>query len=242
MRSLVLDIETAPNKGYHWGLYDQNISLAQLIQPSYTLCWAARWRGEKKIEFRDIRDADMIPRIYELVDSADAVIHFNGNQFDMPILHREFALTGLGPPAPYRNIDLLRVVRKKFRFASNKLEHVAEQLGVAHKGGNSGFGLWKRCMEVGDDKSWAEMKKYNRRDVLVTDQVYDRVLPWIDSHPNQQLYSDGDCPRCGATGSLTRQGHAYTQLGRFQRFKCGDCNGWSRSGKREAGVTIQAEL
>ena len=37
-RLLVLDIETFPNLGYHWGLWQQNIgAMDQLVQPGRML-------------------------------------------------------------------------------------------------------------------------------------------------------------------------------------------------------------
>ncbi len=242
MHRLVVDIETAPNQVHTWGLYDQNVGLSQLIKPSYMLCWGARWVGEKKVRFKDIRDPEMVAEIYELIDSADALIHFNGDRFDLPILHREFLLAGFDPPSPYKNIDLLKVAKKKFRFASNKLEHIAQQLGIELKLQTSGHQLWIKCME-NDPAGWREMTKYNKQDIVVTEDLYNRFLPWIDQHPNHQLYTDIDsCPRCGAIGSLTRQGYAYTSLGSFQRYRCGSCRSWSRSGKRLAGTEQQVAL
>ena len=48
MKILILDIETSPHTGFHWGLFQQNISIGQLIESSTVLCWAAKWLGEKK--------------------------------------------------------------------------------------------------------------------------------------------------------------------------------------------------
>ena len=49
MKILVLDIETSPHTGFHWGLFQQNISLNQLIESSTVLCWAAKWLNKNKI-------------------------------------------------------------------------------------------------------------------------------------------------------------------------------------------------
>ena len=43
MNILLIDIETAPNKVYTWGLWNQNVSLNQIDEVGYTLCWAATW-------------------------------------------------------------------------------------------------------------------------------------------------------------------------------------------------------
>lgn len=242
MKILVLDIETSPNVAHVWGLFNQNVSLNQLRETSFMLSWAAKWRGEKKIDYRNVNDVDMVERIYGLVDEADAVCHYNGNKFDMPVLNREFALAGFGPPSPYKNIDLYRTISRRFKFASGKLAHVAEQFGLTRKVEHSGHELWVGCM-AGDEKSWKKMKQYNCGDVKTTEELLEKILPWINEMPNQQLYSSSGCPRCGADPeNMKPQGFAYTALGKFRRFKCAVCNGWSRSSQRVAGVDEQVVL
>ncbi len=48
MKILILDLETSPHKGFHFGLFQQNISISQLIESSTVLCWAAKWLDDKK--------------------------------------------------------------------------------------------------------------------------------------------------------------------------------------------------
>src|SRR5690606_41814756 len=48
MRILAWDIERVPAAGYHWGLYDQNIGIGQLIEHGEMVSLAARWVGEPK--------------------------------------------------------------------------------------------------------------------------------------------------------------------------------------------------
>lgn len=243
MKILTLDIETAPSLAYVWSLWKETVPIDRVVASSEMLCWAAKWRGEKTMKFADRRDPEMVKQIYALVDEADAVVHYNGNSFDMPVLNKEFILADLPPPAPYKNIDLYRVVAKKFKFPSNKLAFVAPALGVGEKQKHAGFDTWIGCMND-DPKQWALMKKYNKQDVTVTEALLDKLWPWIDGMPNHQLYSDGAfCPRCGQDYyALQRQGYAYTAAGKFQRYRCTVCNGWSRSSSRVAGVEAQVAL
>ena len=95
---------------------------------------------------------------------------------------------------------------------------------------------------MGDRAAWLLMRKYNKGDVDITDKVYTRFLPWIGSHPHVGLYAvDPELNRCGRCGGkVTRQGYAYTGVGKFQRYKCiGDCGSWSRGKNRVAGVDIR---
>ncbi len=247
---LVLDIETSPNLAYVWRLFKENVSLAQLRETGQVISFAAKWHGTKRVEFDSVFDFSteemtggdsMVNHAWELMNEADMIVHYNGTSFDIPHLNREFLLRGLTPPSPHKNIDLLTTMRKRFRFVSNKLDHVAQQMGVGAKVSHTGFDLWRRCME-GDPAAWRMMRTYNKGDVVITDKVYTKALPWIVSHPHMGLYSaDPETPVCGKCNStdLVRQGHAFTSVGKFQRFRCNGCGGWSRGKNRVDGVTIR---
>lgn len=242
MRRLTLDIETSPNVAHVWALWQQNVSLSQLQSSTQVIAFAAKWYGEKKVEFRsDFHDGHetLVNRAYDLMDEADAIIHYNGNSFDIPHLKREFVEAGFVPPSPHKDIDLCRVVKRQFRFPSNKLDYVSRALGLAGKVSHTGHDLWVRCLN-GDEDAWKLMRKYNIGDVRLTEELYERLLPWIPNHPHFGLYAEGDetetdaCQNCGSS-NLTRQGYSLTQLGKYQRFQCGDCGTWSR-GKKAVGT------
>lgn len=227
MKILHLDIETAPHRVYCWGLWDQNIGLNQIEEAGYTLCWSAKWHGERKVMFSGLQREshnEMIQGAYDLLEEADAVVHYNGTKFDIPTLNKEFILLGLDPPAGFKEIDLLKIARHRFRFPSNKLDYVAQALGLGSKHKHIGMGLWKGCME-GDKKSWKTMEAYNKQDVRLLEKVYLKMLPWIKTHPNYGLYMDSKrpvCKNCGAS-DVIKKGFEYTTVGKYQRYKCADC-------------------
>jgi hypothetical protein len=237
MKILVVDIETAPNLAYVWGLFDQNIGINMLKTPVEVLCVAAKWLGEKDVMF--FRNWQLV-EVWDLLDQADVVVHYNGVRFDLPHLNREFLQLGLTPPSPFKQIDLLRVVKQRFEFPSNKLAYVSKALGIGLKAETGGFETWVACLN-GDEKAWAKMEKYNRQDVVITEKLYRKLLPWIAGHPSRRLYDGGtldQCPTCGGK-HLVKRGLAYTNLSKFQRFHCTDCGSYFRSSLREAGVRIQ---
>lgn len=240
MRILAIDIETQPALAYVWGLWDQNISLAQLIEPPKMFCWVAKWIGVDGIEFRSVHHdgpEEMTRRMWSLLDQADVVMHYNGKRFDTPYINREFLRLHLGPPAPYKQIDLLQTARKEFKFASNKLAHVSEQMGLEGKIQHEGFSLWLKCM-AGDPEAWDKMREYNVRDVLLLEELYEEWRPWIRSHPSMAAFAGKDvCPGCGGE-RLESRGYTYTTVGKYRRYRCKDCGRWSRSTKRESGAAI----
>lgn len=242
---LTFDIETSPGLADVWALWDQNVGLSQLREVTSVICVAAKWHGNPKVEFysqfHDGHD-EMLRQAYRLLDEADIVVHFNGTSFDMPHLNREFILAGMTPYSPVQEIDLLRVVKSRFKFMSNKLAHVSTQLGLEGKLEHSGHELWVQCLQ-GDEKAWATMRKYNMQDVRLTEQLYDRLRPWVKSHPHLALLGlsergEGEglehvqdaCARC-ASVNLEKRGMKAKGISVFQQYRCRECGSWSTGSK-----------
>ena len=239
MKILLLDIETAPNSGYFWGLWQENIGINQIIDSSTILCWACKWLHDDEIKFcssQKIGHKRMLSKIHHLLSEADVVVTYNGARFDIPVLNKEFLVHGFSPPADYRQVDLLKVARNRFKFASNKLDFVAKFLGVGQKTTNTNFDLWVKCMQK-DPDSWKIMKEYNQNDVVILEKVYLRMRPWIKNHPNHGLYDKDPtlvCPNCGSK-HYQKRGYSYTKSQKYVRFQCqaDGCHAWFRSNLAE---------
>jgi RNase P subunit RPR2 len=233
LKILHLDLETAPITAYVWGLWKQNISLKQIIDTSRVMCFAAKWQDERGkpsfySEWRDGHES-MIRALFELVNEADAIVTYNGKNFDLPVANREFLLYGLGKPAPHTDIDLYQVVKSNFRFASNKLDNVAQELGLGSKTQHTGFQLWVDCMNK-DEKAQKLMEKYNVQDVVLLPKLYEALLPWISKHPNYALFTDDTRPTCTNCGShkVQSRGVQHNKTQSYNRYQCASCGTWMR--------------
>lgn len=236
---LFLDIETTPNLAAVWGLWKQDISLPQLLKSSYVLCWSAKWKGQSKVMFDSVHKSSqlvMLNGIWRLLDETDIAVHFNGKRFDIPTLNREFLGAGMNPPSPYKQVDLLDTAKARFNFVSNKLAYITKFLKFDGKI-ETNFQLWLDCM-AGDEKAWKKMEKYNKNDTLETEKLYDRLLPWIVSHPNMGLYAKLKgitCPTCGSD-KVQRRGLAHMKTQSYQRYQCQSCGSWMRTRFSEKGL------
>jgi hypothetical protein len=141
---------------------------------------------------------------------------------------------GIKPPAPYKQVDTVKVARKEFNFPSNSLEYLSNVLDLQNKKGGHkkfpGFELWLGVLR-NDPDAWAEMKEYNVIDILTLEELYLKFLPFMRFHPNVGVYADDPdpvCPKCGGV-HITYRGYAHTNVGRYHRFQCGDCGGWGRT-------------
>ena len=112
-----------------------------------------------------------------------------------------------------------------------------EQLGLDVKQEHEGFELWVKCM-ADNPVAWGVMESYCRNDVRITEQLYDRLLPWIPAHPSYGALTGADvCPSCGSA-HLQHRGVAITASGRYQRMHCQACGKCSKVSKAEARTGI----
>lgn len=240
MKIVTLDIETAPATAFVWGIHEQTIGHHQIITPVRMLCFAAKWLDRKKVHYRsehhDGTDV-MLAELWQMLDEADAVVHYNGASFDIPHINREFITHGYGPPSPFAQIDLFRTVRSRFKFLSNKLDSVAQSLDLGAKVAHEGFNLWVRCLD-GDDLAWARMRKYNIGDVRLTEDLYLELRPWIAAHPAVDL-DPHSCPPCGSK-RLQKRGLGRTKQATYQRYQCLDCGSFSRSTRKLEGTPLRS--
>lgn len=227
MKLLHLDIETLPGQAYFFQLKTDYITIDKIIEPVKTGCWAAKWHGKKNIIYRGLNEnthKEMITKMWELLDEADAVCHYNGKRFDIKHLNREFKKLGLKPPSPFKQIDLLNVVKANFNLLSNKLDYVVQYFNLGKKVPHVGFELWKACVD-GCEVSWRKMKKYNVQDTKLLEILYNFMLPWITNHPNMGLYTDEAKPTCTNCGStkVVKNGVEKTKTQIYQRYRCKCC-------------------
>lgn len=235
-RVLVWDIETRPATATVFQLRGNDwISPDKITDHGGVLGVACRWLDSPEIMWRaDWHDGGhdgMIRWFWALQDQADVSVTYNGVNFDVKHMNREYAILGLPRPTPSREIDLLRVARKRFAFLSNKLDYIAQQLGVGAKLEHQGYGLWKGCME-GDPAARALMGQYAKQDVRLTTDLYRRLLPWLDGAANLALWTGQEtaCPSCGGTNleRTSRQWVATAQT-RYAEYRCGDCGQLTRT-------------
>jgi hypothetical protein len=240
---LLVDIETAPIFSHVWGLFDNNVSLNQIVKDWHLLSWSAKWLDDKEVIYSKNRkptimyddqskksnienDKELVKGIWALLDEADIVIGQNSKRFDIKKLNARFIFHGMQPPSSFRQLDTLVISKKHFAFTSNKLEYLTDKLCTRYKklkhNKFSGHELWNQCLR-NNKEAWAEMKKYNTHDVLSTEELYYKLIPWENSL-NFNVYNDSlelKCT-CGSEKFISK-GYHYNNTGKFSRHKCKSC-------------------
>lgn len=109
---------------------------------------------------------DELNTIWPLLEQADALVGYNSNHFDIPLLNKYYP----GDLTTIKSIDLLEEIRKSLGRRL-RLDSVAEATVGAKK---SAHGLqavrWWREGKI------EEIKKYCEQDVRVTKKVFDYAL------------------------------------------------------------------
>ena len=234
---LTLDVECSANLVYAFGLRDQHIGLSQIVEHGKMISFAAKWYRDDNVIYKSVHDDgedDMLQTLWDLLDECDVLVTFNGVSFDVKVIKRALLLAGFPPPTPWKDIDLLRIARKQFRFTSNKLQNLCYELGLPLKIETGGFDLWKRCAE-GDAQAWKEMRFYNMNDVVVTEKLMDRMRPWLTGlHHGLWAESGATCTNCGS-GKLDKL-HGKTvkaNVTSYQAYRCTKCGTVVRGNQKQ---------
>jgi hypothetical protein len=164
-----------------------------------------------------------LEELYYLLNQADVIITYNGQRFDIPKINTRLITHGYNPPNRYSHIDLYRTVKSVFAFSSGKLDFVNEQLGLGRKD-KSELQWWVRAY-LGDAEALLNLKEYNEQDVYILEDLYIRLRPWINNHPNLTLFSESYDSRCGICGSKSLKpiGYSITAVGKYPVHRCNDC-------------------
>ena len=233
---LLFDIETLPMISYHWGLWKQNINHGQIIKDWCLLSWSAKWLNDSETihgcltpkEAISRKDKRIVRDLWKLFEETDVIIAHNLKKFDQRKANARFILNGLNPPTPYQLIDTLDIARKTFGFSCNRMDYLGKIL-VNDQKIKTDFDLWIGC-DTGDQKALDQMLEYNDQDVLLLEEVYFELRPWMKSHPNLAVYDPEKelCVVCGSN-KLTWKGTYATPAGKFKSYRCNDCNSIGRS-------------
>jgi len=243
-RVLFWDIETSLQTAAVFKLFGEDyINHENLIQERYIICASWKWAGDKKVESVSILDDPKLfakdpfsdyhvcKVLYEVLSQADVIVAHNGDGFDLKYLRTRLIINGFPPLPPVATLDTLKTARSLFMFNSNRLDYLGKILGVGRKIKTSP-GLWLKMLQ-GDFSGMPEMVKYNKQDVLLLEDVFNKLAPHMPNHINRELFGQKvGCPRCGSKHVQSRGLHrAITKV--YQRFQCQSCHGWFKSIKAE---------
>jgi DNA polymerase elongation subunit (family B) len=235
-RVLVLDIETSPMRGYIYGLFDQNISHKHIEKDWFIMSWACKFLDSDEIFYADSRDNEDVEddkricqQLRDLIASADIILGHNSDAFDIKKINARLIKHDIKPIPEMQTLDTLKIARRFFKFSSNKLDYIANYLGVGGKLHSQKFHGLDLSIAIlnKNPEAFIDLEIYNKQDVVITEAVF-KKLATFDHRINLQLYTQSHVCICGCE-EFTKDGMRYTASGAFQRYKCKSCGKFFRS-------------
>lgn len=230
-RRLFFDIETSPNTGIFWEAgYKKNIGYENIIKERAIICICYKWEDEKVVNFltwdSKQNDKAMLEKFIVVANQSDELVGHNGIKFDLAWIRTRCLFHRVEMFPTYKSIDTLRISRAKFKFNSNKLDYIAQFLGMGKKI-KTEFGLWKNILLHKDKEAMAKMVKYCQKDVILLEKVYKELAAHIEPKTHYGVIfgqNRGSCPECGSD-ELIRAATSVSATGiKKVKFKCKTCN------------------
>lgn len=203
VKRLFFDIETSPMITYTWRIGSKvSLSTDQILEDIKVISICYKWEGEDEVHSlvwdtgRD--DKRMLAEFVKIANTADILVAHNGDKFDLPLLRARCIYHRIPMFPKYRTLDTLKKARGNFKFSSNKLDYIAQYLGIGAKMKHEGFSMWDKCMK-GDEEALAKMVAYNKVDVVVLEDVYQTMKHYIKPETHAGVLQEKPkytCPIC----------------------------------------------
>jgi len=232
IRRLFFDIET----GYYkielrvWQLknYMKYFNPDSIVMDKQIICISYKWQYEDTVHTLDFSmgEKEMLKEFIKIAGQADELVAQNGDRFDIKQIRTRCIKHGVLMFPNYRTLDTLKKARHYFSFASNKLDYIGEFLNVGGKLEHEGFQMWIDVIEGKSKVALAKMIEYCERDVILLEDVYFVLSPYIDHNNNFAVLTGGErweCPEC-ASKDVKMFRYYSTPMGVIRReMKCNNC-------------------
>ena len=252
---LLWDVETSKmlieGATYSLRQFSKRLPSEWIKRPVWMHCAAWKWFGKEaigstsvlkdkerfKADYSD--DYHVVKTLYNLMLDADIIVAHNGDNFDTKILNARLLYHGFNPLPKILSIDTLKLARRRFRIESNQLRYLARYLGVAQKDESPKWDL----VAHGCPEEIKNSERYCRQDIRALEGVYKKLAPWNESAPNMNAFHAQDhdvCskPECGHW-DLEHRGYRTTKAGKYKRYQCKACGGWSQGKKNLIKVNMR---
>jgi len=250
-KRLFFDIETSPNIGFFWQSgYKLNIPYGNILKERAIICICYKWEGDDKVYSlnwdKNQDDKVMLEKFIVVANEAYELVGHNGDRFDLPWIRTRCLFHGIPCFPNYTTIDTLKQARSKFRFNSNRLDYIAQYLGVGEKSETGGFDLWKDIVLNNSQIAMKTMIDYCKNDVVILEKVFQHIKNYVPHKSHfgvLETVEKTSCPECGSEDlrhSQTRYSAAGTPRVQVQ---CNDCHKYHTIANRtyESIITKQLE-
>lgn len=208
----------------------------------YVLSVAWKWYGEDKVWVKSIdttgvynddrtNDVGVVKYFAAVMEGADAQVTWYGKRFDLPYMQARLVYHGLPPMPEVPHVDGWAIAKYKLKLSSNRLANLENFLGITGYKTPVGGKNWQKAA-AGYPDAMAYVVEHNKKDVELTEMVYDRLKPFAPAIINRNMYRDVMnsevlCPQCGSA-DVQQRGKIRTRIAVWQRYHCQQCGHWSK--------------
>lgn len=204
IKRLFYDIETSYNVVKAWRAgYNLTITPEDIIHERAIITIAYKWEGDDTVTvltWDNGDDSKVITEFIKVMGESDEMIGHNIDHFDTKFIMGRALKHGIIGLPKYQSTDTLKLARKHFLLNSNKLDYIAQLLGIGSKIRHRGMAMWDDIILRNDLKALEEMVQYNVQDVRLTEEVYKRLIKYTQPTIHHGVINGGEthsCPECG---------------------------------------------
>lgn len=138
---------------------------------------------------KGIYDKNVLKKCVSDMRKFDRLVHYYGGnyRFDIPFIRSRAMLHGLDFPLykEIKSLDLYTYVKKTLKLHNNRLQTACDFFGIASKEHPMTYDVWMKALS-GKKKALDYILEHNREDVISTEKLYHKMLPYINT-PNSSI-------------------------------------------------------
>lgn len=228
MKRMYFDLETSQMVVKTFSLWQDSINPSAIIKKPKIICASWKWEGEDEVHNIDWGakqcDRKIVRKMLSEMKRADEVVAHNGDRFDIKWINTRCIYHRLDPFPISKTVDTLKIAKKYLKLPSNRLDAIGDYFGIGRKV-QTPKGLWDR-VESGCSESLKVMLDYCDQDVLLLEDVFKYLQPYIESATHIGAKEGGErwsCPKCG-THNVKQNKRRVSKKG-ITSFEMRCCNG-----------------
>lgn len=230
-KRLFYDIETSYNIVKAWRVgYNLSLQPEDIIKERAIITIAYKWEGEDDVTVLSWNkgcDKKIIEDFVKVMSEADEMVGHNLDRYDTKFIMGRALKHGIPALPKYQSTDTLKLAKKHFMLNSNKLDYIAQYLGIGHKTKHRGMEMWDDIILRNDPKALEEMIEYNVQDVFLTEQVYHKLMEYSLPKVNHASKQTGDkhtCPQCGSNHAELHKTYISSSGTKTRLMNCLNCS------------------
>lgn len=230
-KRLFFDIETSYNVVSSWRIGNKiSITHDNIIKERAIICVSWKLQGENKVHslnWDNGCDKQLLIDFVKVLNSAEEIIGHNSDRFDLRWIRTRCIFHGIPLAPAFQTLDTLKLARSNFNFNNNRLDYLGKFLGFGGKLDTGGFKLWQEIIMNNCQTSLKKMVKYCEQDVLLLENVYNKLNPYTLSKTHVGVAigeSKCSCPNCGSDNSISNGNRISAAGVVVKKLQCVDCH------------------